>query len=119
MTPGQAKEHLDRELLSLISSAVRVGDKVATLSAGKPNEIIDIGPEGVWVATEKSSAEGGSRLVPAWMLNEAWRTLQADRELSNVELIKKVKRSSAVMALLAELPEVEVVSTRPIVLRLN
>ena len=110
---------MDPDLLTRLTVVVRVGDKIATLSAGRPNEVIAIGSDGVWVETEKSAGQNGPRLVPAWMFNEAWRLMQTDRILRNTELIKTVKRSSAVLALLAELPEVSVMSTRPLVLRMD
>ena len=90
-----------------------------TLANSKPNEVVDIGPDGAWINTEKSSADTGPQRVPAWMFNEAWSRLTADQTISSPDLVKTVKRSSAVLALVAQLPEVTVVSTRPIVLRLG
>lgn len=116
---GQSDQRMDPSLFAQLSAVLQSGDTIRTLSAGRPNEIVHLGTEGIWVQTEKSSSESGGRLVPAWMFNEAWRILQADKQISNTELIKTVKRSSAVLALLAELPTVTVVSTRPIVLRLE
>lgn len=109
---------MDPELLRRLSDVVAPGTTIRTIANSRPNEVVEIGLEGVWVNTEKSSRESGPQLVPAWMLNEAWERLCADRVLRNTELIKTVKRSSAVLALLAQLPEVTVASTRPIVLRL-
>lgn len=111
-------EAMEPDLLRRLSAVVRPGDTVRTLTHSRPNEVVDIGLEGVWISTAKSSVQDGPQLVPAWMLNEAWSRLNADRMLTNTELMKSVKRSSAVLALLSQLPEVTVVSTRPIVLRL-
>ncbi len=109
---------MEPDLLRRLTTVVPPGTTVRTIASSRPNEVVDIGPDGVWIHTEKSSKETGPQLVPAWMLNEAWARLTADRSLSNTDLIKTVKRSSAVLALLSQLPEVTVASTRPIVLRL-
>jgi len=109
---------MDAELLWRLAAVVRPGDTIRTLTHSRPNDVVDIGVEGVWINTARSSTQDGPQLVPAWMLNAAWARLTADRELSNTELIRTVRRSSAVLALLAQLPEVTVTSTRPIVLRL-
>ena len=116
--PRPAIEPMDPELLRRLAAAVRPGDTIRTLTHSRPNEVVDIGVEGVWINTAKSSTQDGPQLVPAWMLNEAWARLTADRVLSNTELIKTVKRSTAVLALLSQLPAVTVASSRPIVLRL-
>lgn len=109
---------MDPELLRRLTTLVPPGTTIRTIATSRPNEIVNIGPDGVWINTEKSSNERGPVLVPAWMLNEAWAHLTADRSLANTDLIKTVKRSSAVLALLSQLPGVTIASTRPIVLRL-
>lgn len=109
---------MEPDLLRRLSAVVRAGDTVYTLTHSRPNEVADIGLEGVWITTTKSSVQDGPQLVPAWMLNEAWARLNAEGSLSNTDLLSTVKRSSAVLALLSHLPEVTVASTRPIVLRL-
>lgn len=55
------------------------------------------------------------------MLNCAWRELTKPRSLTNAFLLNdlNVKRSAAVCALLARLPDVEVATTRPITLVLR
>ncbi|MBL8775338.1 MAG: hypothetical protein JNK12_05385 [Acidimicrobiales bacterium] len=111
-------EKMEPDLLRRLSAAVQAGTTILTIANSQPNKVVDIGPDGVWINTDKSSNERGPQLVPAWMLNEAWAHLTADRSLSNTDLIKTVKRSSAVLALLRQLPGVTVVSTRPVVLRL-
>ena len=59
--------------------------------------------------------------MPAWMLHTAWEHLKATGSLTNRYLLApdglNVMRSSTVCALLARLPGVEVVATRPIELR--
>jgi hypothetical protein len=115
-------EILQPELLAMIVAAVTADRRVTTLSDGKPNVVYEITPDGVWVETLKSSAEGRPpQLVPAWMIQVAWDWLQSRGTLTNRHLLAtdglNVKRSSFVCALLARLPEVEVVSTRPIELR--
>jgi hypothetical protein len=97
---------------------------VPTVADGKPNRIHRVGSDGVWISTEASERKGtGARLVPAWMLNAAWRHLQTTGSLTNRYLRASaglnVKRSSAVCALLARLPGVAVRSTRPIELALE
>jgi hypothetical protein len=71
-------------------------------------------PSGRW-------SVGGAELVPAWMLNCAWRELTERRTLTNAFLLNYLhaKRSSAVCALLARLCTVDVVTTRPVTLVLR
>jgi hypothetical protein len=112
-------EPLLPELLDSIAASSPVGSTISTLAFGKPNRIVAIEPEGVRIETERSLARtGNAELVPAWMLNHAWRRLVQDGTLTNSFLVNdlKVKRSSAVCALLARFPDVEVSATRPITL---
>jgi hypothetical protein len=55
------------------------------------------------------------------MLNCAWRELTRRRSLTNSFLLNELnaKRSSAICALLARLPDVEAITTRPITLVLR
>lgn len=69
--------------------------------------------------TERSAArDTGPQLVPAWMIQAGWEHLRSYGSLTNAYLLSakglNVKRSSAVCAILARLPEVRVVSTRSI-----
>ncbi len=116
-----SEEEIDPELLAMISAEIVREPKLYTLgSAPKPNFVRDVAASGLWVETERSRAqEAGAQLVPPWMLNLAWDTLKARGELSNRELLDelRVHRSSFVCALLARIPGVEVVSSRPILLR--
>jgi hypothetical protein len=83
---------------------------------------VDISEAGVLVETDTSiKSDKGPQLVPAWMLNLGWRHLRTDGTLTNQHLLTdhNVRRSSAVCTLLAALPDVEVISSRPIELRLR
>lgn len=117
------EERLDDWLESEIRDLMQKSGSVVTLSNGRPNTIVAVSSAGVTIATDASEAKGtGPQLVPAWMLNVAWRHLCATGSLSNRYLLASdglnVKRSSAVCALLARLPGVVVASSRPIELRL-
>jgi hypothetical protein len=117
-------EYLLPELLGELQGVAAEASTITTLSNGKPNWIDSVTKEGVWLETEASRAKGtGPQLVPAWMLNTAWHHLRTHGALENQFLLSSeglnVKRSSAVCALLARLPWVEVTSTRPIVLRVS
>jgi hypothetical protein len=121
MAKGKSNEEISSELLDALRAAFAGKQVIATLSRGHPNEIVSIEPRGILVSTGRSETSGaGPQLVSAWMLNEAWRLLQLQHQLTNAELLDRdIRRSSAVCAILAALPQVEVVSTRPIKLRLT
>ena len=108
------------EILVRLSSVIPVGSEIRTLGrAPRLNRVDRIDAAGVWIETERSSERGtGPRLVNAWMLRLAWDYLMFHGRLSNRYLLAddglNVKRSSAVCALLAQLPEVEVVLSSPI-----
>lgn len=96
------------------------GRTIGTLADGSPNRIVEVDPSGVLVETKESRRKGsGPQRVDPWMLNDAWAHLRERGELTNRELLKglRVMRSSAVCAMLALVPGVRIVSTRPIVLR--
>lgn len=98
-----------------------MSDPVRTLGQGRPNWVVAVEPRGLLVETERSrSSAAGPQLVPAWMFDVAWQRLTSRGRLANAELLSSadlnVKRSSFVCAVLAQLPGVEVASTRPIVL---
>lgn len=117
-------EHFDPVLLRMLRRAIRVGSVLPTVGTGQPNTVVEIAPHGVYVETARSAARGaGPQLVPAWMVQLAWDYLRLHGELTNRYLLAgdglNVKRSSAVCALLAQLPGVEVASTSPVVLRLR
>ena len=116
-TPGAAPaqpEVLDPELQRLLIDACREHrGEFRTLGQGKPNRVIEVTAGGLYVETEASRAKGRPpQLIPAWMLTLAWDYLQAHGQLTNRYLLAteglNVKRSSAVLAILATLPEVTV-----------
>lgn len=116
------REHLDPWLEAELRQLEQTAGQVTTLSNGKANRIERVDRSGVLISTEASDAKSsGPQLVPAWMLNVAWRHLRSAGTLSNRYLLASdglnVKRSSAVCALVARLPGVEVASSRPIELR--
>lgn len=111
----------DDHLLERIQSVVQAGDEILTLAAKRPNLIAAIDRNGIWVQTLRSkSHRAGPKLVPAWMIMKAWQQLQKAGVLSNTELLDdlNVKRSSFVIALLAQFPDVVVRSSEPIVVQL-
>jgi hypothetical protein len=119
MTDQSAGELMDPELLELLEGALAGREVITTLSDGKPNWIAGLDSNGVQIETERSrKARKRAQLIPAWMLNRAWRYLTTYGSLTNRHLLAtdglNVKRSSAVCTLLAQLPQVEVISTRPI-----
>jgi len=114
-------EEIAPELLAALAKMKRVEPVVETLGPNpKPNRLVEVTPVEVLVETERTERDRtGPQAVPAWMLNLAWEYLRARGELSNSTLLKelRVHRSSAVCAMLARVPGVEVASTRPITLR--
>jgi hypothetical protein len=126
-TPPVTTPAHDRFLPDLWSSlrrVLRAGTTVSTLTDRRPNLVVEVTGEAVWIETERTRRLGrGPEPVPAWMFNIAWEHLAAHGRLTNRHLLASdglnVKRSSAVCAVLALLPEVEVVSRRPIELALR
>jgi hypothetical protein len=118
-----ADEQFDDDLFASVRQVISPGDVIYTLSNRQPNHIESIERSGIWVETDRSKqSDSGPQLVPAWMIRAAWEHLVRTGSLTNDELLNSrglnVKRSSFVCALLAHFPEVEVVSARPIRLRL-
>lgn len=91
---------------------------IYTLADERPNRVAALTDDGLYVETNSSTTP---QLVPAWMITIAWEWLTTRGTLTNRFLLAddglNVKRSSFVCALLAALPDVEVVSRRPITLR--
>lgn len=115
-------ESLDSTLERLLQELHSRSSSVATVANAKVNRIERVESSGVWISTDASDARGaGAQLVPAWMLNAAWRHLRATGAISHRYLLAadglNVKRSSAVCALLSNLEAVEITSRRPIELR--
>ncbi|MFJ2754927.1 hypothetical protein ACIO3S_05000 [Nocardioides sp. NPDC087217] len=112
---------LDDGLRQLLSDHLPLGEAIYTLGSQRPNWIIRIAPEGIYVETERSRGRGvDPERVPAEMLTKAWERLTVRGVLTNKELVAhddlNVKRSSFVCAAFAQLPGVAVTSTRPITL---
>jgi hypothetical protein len=115
------EEEIEPELLGFIQAQVRDDPKLYTLGPmPKPNVVREATPAGLWVETERSlGAKRPPQLIPPHMLNLAWDALRSRGELSNRDLLEelRVHRSSFVCAMLAKVPGVEVVSSRPVLLR--
>lgn len=109
-------EHLEADLLARLKAAVPDGTLIHTVANSKPNWVIDITSVGARIETEDSRLKGlPPQLVPAWMIQVAWDQLRTEGSLEQSVLLEKlnVKRSAAVVALLAKLPGVSVV-TKPV-----
>lgn len=106
---------LSDDLYRRIRAAVKPGQTISTIGLGKPNRIIDISAEGVTVETGRSLRRGtGPRLVPAELIEADWQTLVATGTLTSTNASH---RGSFTGALFALFDDVEVVSSRPRVLR--
>lgn len=115
-------EPLDEGLEALLRELMERTGSVATVARAQQYRIEDVTAEGVTISADASDDKAiGPQLVPAWMLDVAWRHLRETGSLTNRHLVSSdglnVKRSSAVCALLAALPGVTVASTQPIELR--
>lgn len=115
------EEEIDPELLRFIQAHVGHEPRLYTLGPmPKPNLVREATPSGLWVETERSrAAKRPPQLIAPHMLNLAWDVLKSRGELSNRELLDelRVHRSSFVCAMLSKVPGVEVVSSRPVLLR--
>lgn len=118
-----SEDELEPFLLAGIEQARRRDPVFRTLGANPARNLVtEVNPSGVFVETEKSKAERRPpQLVPAWMFNLAWDVLRARGELTNKELLTelRVHRSSAVCAILARLPGIDVPPGRGVALRLT
>ena len=117
---GMTASELDDELRQRIEMAVPPDGVIETIGRNRPNRVVAIAPDGLWVETERSiKLDAGPQLVPAWMIVTAWEHLRRHGRLSNQTLLNElnVKRSSFVCSLLSRFPDVEVESVRPVVLR--
>lgn len=114
------EETFDAQLYAALKAEVRREPVFRTLGRDRPNRVIELTPFAVHIETERSrERSGGAEAVPAWMFNLAWDRLQTHGTLSNVELMNdlRVHRSTAVCAILARLPQIEVVPGKRVVLR--
>ena len=105
-------DELAPELFEAIDREVARDRVFLTLGRPAPNTITEVTRAEVLVMTEKSLKQTGqASSIPAWMFNIAWDYLQAKGELSNKTLLShlRVHRSSAVCAILARLPGIEVI----------
>jgi hypothetical protein len=103
---------LSDSLFESLQSSIEPGECIYTIARPQPNWIVEITPEGAWVETNRSRRRAtGPQLVPAWMLNLAFAELVKHRTLTPARLLGElnIKRSAAVCALLARLPDVELV----------
>ena len=121
--PAESVDVFAPDLWAELRAVLTAGMTVPTVVERKPNRIVELTPSGVWIETTRSRERGrGAELVPAWMFNIAWDYLVANGRLTNRYLLAgdglNVKRSSAVCALLAQLPTVAVTGRRPIELTL-
>ncbi|UAL31146.1 hypothetical protein K8W59_06655 [Nocardioides rotundus] len=112
------------DLLAHLEKHCPAGSIIPTISSGAPNRIAYLRPIGIGVETDRSRSRGDApQLVPAWMVDVAWRRLHERGSLTNRELLASeglnVKRSSFVCALLAQLPGIVICSHRPIALELS
>jgi hypothetical protein len=116
-------EEVAPELLTALSKARRLDPVFMTLGPKPlPNKVVEVTPSEVWIETERTTRERtGPQPVPAWMLNLAWEYLRTRGELTNTTLLNqlRVHRSSAVCALLARVPGVQVAGGKQIKLTYN
>lgn len=114
---NQASERLSPALLERIMQYAPPGSVVVTVANSKPNRIIDVGSEGVFVATERTDRLGtGPQLVPAALLMADWRVLETSGALTHREASH---RGSFTCALFATFPDVSIVASRPIKLAMR
>jgi hypothetical protein len=118
-TPTLA-EVFEPELYAALKAEASRDPVFLTLGRGRPNRLVVLAPDKVEIETERSRERtGGAEPVPAWMFNLAWERLRTHGTLSNAELLKdlRVHRSTAVCAILARLPQVQIVPGKTIVIR--
>jgi HKD family nuclease len=114
------EESFDSDLYAELKAEVSRDPVFRTLGRNRPNRLVELTPVDVQIETQRSRQRtGGAESVPAWMFNLAWDRLRTHGTLSNAELLKdlRVHRSTAVCAILARLPQVDVVPGRTVVLR--
>lgn len=113
-------ESMSEQLFAELLASLVEGQTIPTLGQDKrPNKIVTISMDAVWVETEATTAKGRSAAsVPGWMLQLAYDRLRSHGTLTNTTLLNelRVHRSSFVCAALARLPDVTVTSRAPITL---
>lgn len=110
---------IDADLFDRLTATLHEGMTIPTVADGRPNRIVGVSREGLLFDTPRSASAGGPRLVPGWMFNVAWRELTDGHDLTARELVMVAKQSSVVCVVLAQLPEGEVLASRPIRMRLR
>lgn len=110
-------DSMSEQLLAALLAAMPEGTIVSTLADQKPNRVVAVSGDAVWVETDRARDLGrGAQEVPGWMLQLSYDRLRSHGTLTNAMLLNelRVHRSSFVCAALARLPDVEVVSRSPI-----
>lgn len=115
------EERFSDDLLQEIIAVKNFDPVVLTLGPSpKENRLIEITPTEVLVETERSRQHSGSPSpIPAWMFNLAWDYLRVHGSLTNRFLLNelRVHRSSAICAILARFPMVDVMPTKVVTLQ--
>lgn len=99
-------------LLAQLQREVERNPLFLTLSYQKPNRVVEVNPEGLYVETDASKRKGSRpQLVPSWMFELAYETLRARGTITQQEVLNtlNIKRSAAVCAILARLESVSAV----------
>jgi hypothetical protein len=113
------EEGFESSLHAMLSEEVVRDPVFVTLARAQANRVVGIDRSGLWIETEASKRKKlPPQHVPAWMFQLAWDYLTTHGSLTNRHLLAtdglNVKRSSAVMAILARLPGVEVGGRSPV-----
>jgi hypothetical protein len=98
-----------RELLQRL-----VGRQLRTISQGKPNTVLRVDAETVLVGTGVSP---DGRSIPIEWLQDALDVLDRDGELRFDRSLHWYRRAAFIGAVLITLPDVEVIQTRPRLVR--
>ena len=123
--PTDDAEPVWDDLLIRLATLLPPGTEIHTLgSRPNVNRIDRVDPTGIWIETERSrQRHSGPQRVDTWMLQLAYDYLTTHGRLTNRYLLAddglSVKRSSAVCAILAQLPEITVTNNHPIELVCN
>ena len=123
MWPGRNLLVFEAKLFELLQAEVKRDATFFTLGLSpKPNHVVEVTPEGLYVETESSKDKGNPpQLIPAWMFELAWDYLRQHKTLGAAYLQANdglnVKRSSGVCAILARLPGVSSETGRLITLK--
>jgi HKD family nuclease len=113
------EESFERSLQAMLSEEIVRDPVFVTLARAQANRVVGIDRSGLWIETDASKRKRlPPQHVPAWMFQLAWDYLKSHGSLTNRHLLASdglnVKRSSAVMAILARLPGVQIVGRSPV-----